>query len=65
MTEPVRVMVAPTGMSPVHTAPVVPTDKVPEEAVWSPLPVASPGVPPKLTLIPVYGVCPVLASVVV
>ena len=55
----------PTGMSPVHTAPVVPTDRVPEEAVWSPLLVTSPGVPPKLTLIPVYGVWPVFVSVVV
>ena len=34
------VTVPPTGMSPVQTAPVAPTDKVPELAVWSPLLVA-------------------------
>ena len=37
MTDPVIVTVAPTGTSPVHTAPVAPTDRVPELAVWSPL----------------------------
>ena len=42
-------------------------DKVPEEAVWSPLPVASSAMPAAsvLMLIPVYGVWPVLVSVVV
>ena len=67
MTDPVIVTVAPTGTSPVQTAPVVPTDKVPELAAWLPalliwaavLEVVKP------TLIPRYGVCPVLMIVVV
>ena len=36
MIVPVIVTVAPTGTSPVHTAPVAPTDKVPEVAAWLP-----------------------------
>ncbi len=36
MIEPVSVTVAPTGTSPVHTAPVVPIDSVPELAVSLP-----------------------------
>ena len=36
MIAPVIVTVAPTGTSPVHTAPVVPIDKVPELAVSFP-----------------------------
>ena len=40
VTEEVTVTVAPGAMSPVHTAPVAPTDSVPELAVASPLPVA-------------------------
>ena len=52
--EPARVTMPPTGMSPVDTAPVAPTDKVPEDAVWSPLPTASLAspVPSMLMLIP-------------
>ena len=48
------VTVWPTGMSPVHTAPVAPTVRVPELAVSSPLPVASSEIPVEsvLTLIP-------------
>ena len=50
---PVMVTVPPTGMSPVHTAPVALTDKVPEEAVSSPLLVTSfPWVPPAVTVMP-------------
>src|ERR1700684_1329586 len=67
MIDPVIVTVPPTGTSPVHTAPVVPTDRVPELAVslptsliWSPVFEVA-----KLTLIPLYGVSPVLAIVVV
>ena len=67
MIDPVIVTVAPTGTSPVQTAPVVPTDKVPELAaslpallIWA----AVFGVV-KPTLIPAYGVCPVLVIVVV
>ena len=41
VTEPARMTVPPTGMSPVHTAPVVPMVMVPEVAVWSPLLTAS------------------------
>ena len=41
VTEPARVTVPPTGTSPVQTAPVVPREKLPEVAVWSPLPTAS------------------------
>ena len=41
----VMVTVAPTGMSPVHTAPVAPTDSVPEDACSSPLPEASSEIP--------------------
>ena len=36
MIDPVSVTVAPTGTSPVHTAPVVPIDRVPELAVSLP-----------------------------
>ena len=36
MIPPVIVTVAPTGTSPVHTAPVVPIDSVPELAVSFP-----------------------------
>src|ERR1700761_5524726 len=67
MIDPVIVTVPPTGTSPVHTAPVVPTDKVPELAVslppllnWSAVLVVV-----KPTLIPLYGVCPALVIVVV
>ena len=54
-------------MSPVHTAPSGPTDSVPELAVSSPLPVASSEIPVESvpTLIPRYGVCPVLVRVAV
>ena len=57
----------PGAMSPVHTAPSGPTDRVPELAVSSPLPVASSEIPVEsvLTLMPRYGVCPVLARVAV
>ena len=40
VTVPVMVTVWPTGMSPVHDAPVAVTTIVPEEAVWSPSEVA-------------------------
>jgi hypothetical protein len=36
MSPPVMVTVAPTGTSPVHTAPVIPTDRDPELAVSFP-----------------------------
>src|ERR1700722_5545471 len=64
---PVIVTVPPAGMSPVHTAPVVPIDRMPELVVWSPLPTASSAMPDpsKLTEIPKYGVAPVLVKVVV
>src|SRR5580704_17540352 len=67
MIGPVIVTVPPTGMSPVHTAPVVPTDRVPELVVSGPPLVASVAMSGalKVTLIPKYGVCPVLVSVVV
>ena len=45
MTDDVTVTVPLTGMSPAHTAPVVPADRVPEVAVASPLPVASSAMP--------------------
>ncbi len=61
MIEPVSVTVAPTGTSPVHTAPVVPIDRVPELAVSFPASLiwSAPLAVVKLTLIPLYGVCPV------
>ena len=67
MIEPVIVTVAPTGTSPVHTAPVVPTDRVPELAVSLPASLIWAAVlaVAKSTLIPWYGVCPVLVIVVV
>src|SRR3984957_15294947 len=67
MIPPVSVTVAPTGTSPVHTAPVVPIDKVPELAVSFPTSLSWSAVfgVVKLTLIPLYGVCPVLVIVVV
>ena len=48
------VTVRPAGTSPVHTAPVVPTDKVPELATWLPTLVSWAGVFAlvKVTLIP-------------
>src|SRR3984957_14167910 len=67
MIPPVSVTVAPTGTSPVHTAPVVPIDRLPELAVSLPASVIWSAVfgVVKLTLIPLYGVCPVLVIVVV
>src|ERR1700685_2966753 len=67
MIPPVSVTVAPTGTSPVHTAPVVPIDSAPELAVSLPTSLICAAVfgVVKLTLIPWYGVCPVLAIVVV
>ena len=67
MIPPVIVTVAPTGTSPVHTAPVVPIDSVPELAVSLPTSLIWAVVLAvlKLTLIPLYGVCPVLVIVVV
>ena len=64
--DPVIVTVAPTGTSPVHTAPVVPIDSVPELAVSLPASLIWSAVfgVVKLTLIPLYGVCPVLVIVV-
>src|SRR5580692_8774227 len=64
---PVIVTVAPTGTSPVHTAPVAPIDSVPELAVSLPTSLIWSAVLAvvKLTLIPLYGVCPVLVIVVV
>jgi hypothetical protein len=65
--DPVIVTVPPTGTSPVHTAPVAPTDNVPELAVSLPTSLIWPAVSAvaKLTLIPEYGACPVLLIVVV
>jgi hypothetical protein len=67
MIDPVSVTVAPTGTSPVHTAPVAPIDSVPELAVSLPTSVIWAAVlaVAKSTLIPEYGVCPVLVIVVV
>src|ERR1700722_3695178 len=67
MIDPVIVTVAPTGTSPVHTAPVVPTDSVPELAVSLPTSLIWSAVlaVEKATLIPSYRVCPVLVIVVV
>src|ERR1700735_4715674 len=64
---PVIVTVAPTGTSPLHTAPPVPTDIVPELAVSLPTSLIWSAVfgVVRLTLIPLYGVCPVLVIVVV
>ena len=53
VNDPVRVTVPPTGMSPVQTAPVALTDKVPEVAVSSPSLVPSfPRVPPAVRVMP-------------
>ena len=54
MIDPVIVTVPPTGTSPVHTAPVAPTDKVPELAVSLPASLIWPAVfaVVKSTLIP-------------
>src|SRR5580692_995233 len=67
MIPPVIVTVPPTGTSPLHTTPVTPIDKVPELAVSFPASLTWSAVlgEVKLTLIPVYGVCPVLVIVVV
>jgi hypothetical protein len=67
MTDPVIVTVPPTGTFPVHTAPVAPTDNVPELAVSFPASLICAAVfaVVKVTLIPKYGACPVLAIVVV
>src|SRR6202042_3046860 len=67
MIDPVIVTVPPTGTSPVHTAPVVPIDRLPELAVSLPASLIWSAVLAvlKLTLIPLYGVCPVLVIVVV
>src|SRR6202020_323021 len=67
MIDPVIVTAPPTGTSPVHTAPVVPIDRVPELAVSLPASLIWSAVLAvlKLTLIPLYGVCPVLVIVVV
>ena len=66
-TVEVIVTVPPTGMSPVHTAPVAPSVSVPEVAVTSPTAVASSAIPlaSVATLTAKYGVCPVLVSVAV
>src|SRR5580658_1896093 len=55
VTVPVIVMVPPTGMLPVQVAVVPPTVSVPDDAVWSPLLVASSNTPARLveTVIPV------------
>src|SRR5579862_7018742 len=65
--DPVIVTVPPTGTSPVHTAPVPPTDSVPEVAASLPTSLIWSAVfeVEKATLIPKYGVCPVLVIVVV
>src|SRR3984957_16198431 len=67
MIAPVSVTVPPTGTSPVHTAPVAPIDRVPELAVSFPASLIWSAVfaVVKLTLIPLYGVFPVLVIVVV
>src|SRR5580698_700444 len=56
MIPPVSVTVAPTGTSPVHTAPVVPIDRDPELAVSLPTSLIWSAVfgVVKLTLIPLY-----------
>ena len=61
------VTVPPTGTSPVHTAPVTPTNKVPELAVSLPTSLTWSAVFTVVnkTLIPKYGVCPALVIVVV
>src|SRR5580693_7172854 len=53
-SDPVIVTVAPTGTSPVHTAPAVPIDSVPELAAWLPALLSWPAVlvVAKSTLIP-------------
>ena len=67
VTVPVTVTVPPTGISPVHDAPALPTVIVPDVAVWSPLGTASSNTSEAFvpTVMPKYGTCPALVNVAV